>query len=311
MIEKKHNYFYKITNLVNGKYYYGIHSTNNLEDGYMGGGDAIKASVKRYGKENFIKEIIVDYLTRKEASDHEAVVVNVELVKLSECYNIKTGGDNEYTHSEETKKKMSKSSIGKLGTNLGKSPSEETRRKLREANSGEKHIFFGKKWTEEEKERRKKFMLRGERHPNFGKSPSEESRKKMSESHIGLKCGENHYLYGKHLSEETKIKMSESKIGLQFGENNPNFGKSPSDETRQKMRDAKLGKKQSEEHKKKKIELSIGKSCKIMEVLYPSIKEAARQLELTPNTIRHRLKSETYRWSDWDFVDTDKEGSKL
>jgi len=41
--------------LINGKYYYGIHSNNNLEDGYMGGGDAIKSAIKKHGKENFIK----------------------------------------------------------------------------------------------------------------------------------------------------------------------------------------------------------------------------------------------------------------
>ena len=31
--ERKYHYLYKITNLVNNKYYYGIHSTDNLEDG--------------------------------------------------------------------------------------------------------------------------------------------------------------------------------------------------------------------------------------------------------------------------------------
>lgn len=270
----------------------------------MGGGDVIKLAIKKYSRKNFTKVIIADYSTRKEASDHEKLVVTSELIKLEECYNCRTGGDNEYNHSEETKKKISKSNTGKPGTNLGKSPSAETRKKISEAHLGEKHHMFGKKYTEEEKEWRSKFMLRGENHPNFGKSASEESRKKMSESHIGLNNGVDHYLFGKHLSEETKRKMSESKMGLQSGENNPNFGKSPSNETRQKMRDAKTGKKQSEEHKKKMRELSTGKCCKIMGIIYPSIKEAARQLNLISNVVRYRLESKTYKWSDWSFIDT-------
>jgi hypothetical protein len=53
--EKTHNYFYKITKLVNGKYYYGIHSTNKLEDGYTGSGNAIKSAIKKYGRKNFTK----------------------------------------------------------------------------------------------------------------------------------------------------------------------------------------------------------------------------------------------------------------
>ena len=36
MKEYKYHYFYKITNLLNNKYYYGVHSTNDLNDQYMG-----------------------------------------------------------------------------------------------------------------------------------------------------------------------------------------------------------------------------------------------------------------------------------
>jgi hypothetical protein len=47
---------YCITNLINGKKYIGSDSNNNPK--YMGGGTYLKKAIKKYGKENFKKEII-------------------------------------------------------------------------------------------------------------------------------------------------------------------------------------------------------------------------------------------------------------
>ena len=43
------NFIYKTTNLINGKYYIGMHSTDNLEDVYIGSGKRLWFSIKNYG----------------------------------------------------------------------------------------------------------------------------------------------------------------------------------------------------------------------------------------------------------------------
>jgi len=49
---KKYHFIYKTTNLLNGKYYYGMHSTDNLEDGYVGINNKILVSIlKLVGQE--------------------------------------------------------------------------------------------------------------------------------------------------------------------------------------------------------------------------------------------------------------------
>lgn len=91
-IKHKYNYFYKITNNLNNHFYYGIHSTDNLDDGYMGSGVRLHYAYKKYGIENFTKEILKFFDTREKANEYEAEIVTEELIKNENCYNIITGG---------------------------------------------------------------------------------------------------------------------------------------------------------------------------------------------------------------------------
>ena len=92
MINRKYNYFYKITNNLNGFFYYGVHSTDNLNDGYMGSGYRLKKAYKMYGIENFSKEILKFFDTREDALEYESCVVTENLVSDTSCYNMVVGG---------------------------------------------------------------------------------------------------------------------------------------------------------------------------------------------------------------------------
>ena len=115
----KYNYFYKITNNINGHYYYGIHSTNNLDDGYMGSGTILHYAYKVYGIENFTKEIIKFFDTREECSLYESQIVNKELARDKNCYNSRLGGDNQYIwyHKEESRNNIRKTMTPENSTN--------------------------------------------------------------------------------------------------------------------------------------------------------------------------------------------------
>lgn len=90
--KKQYHYFYKITNNINGHFYYGVHNTDNLDDGYMGSGTRLKIAYKKYGMENFSKEILKFFNNANEAFEYEMEIVTETLVKDNNCYNIQEGG---------------------------------------------------------------------------------------------------------------------------------------------------------------------------------------------------------------------------
>lgn len=84
---------YKTTNLINNQIYVGKHQTRNLEDGYLGSGSYFRRAVKKYGRENFKKEILFLLSSEEEMNAKEAELVTEDFVKLNTNYNICPGGD--------------------------------------------------------------------------------------------------------------------------------------------------------------------------------------------------------------------------
>ena len=83
---------YKIINKLNNRYYIGRHSTSNVDDGYMGSGKAILNAIKKYGEENFIKEIIAEASSPSELWELEKRIVDEAVVKDPLSYNMTYGG---------------------------------------------------------------------------------------------------------------------------------------------------------------------------------------------------------------------------
>lgn len=100
---KKYHYIYKTTCQVTGKYYIGIHSTSDLNDGYIGSGVLLKHSVKKYGVENHVNEILAFADNRKILSEIEKTIVTGDILKDSKCLNLKEGGDGGYMSSKESR----------------------------------------------------------------------------------------------------------------------------------------------------------------------------------------------------------------
>jgi group I intron endonuclease len=90
--EKKYHFIYKTTNLKNGKFYVGMHSTNDLNDGYLGSGDRLRRSIRRNGKDNFKLEILEFLPDRTSLSLREKELINEDLLKDPMCMNLKLGG---------------------------------------------------------------------------------------------------------------------------------------------------------------------------------------------------------------------------
>jgi hypothetical protein len=70
----------------------GMHSTNGLNDGYLGSGTILKRSIRRNGIQHFKLEIIECLESREKLVEREKQLVNEDLIKEPMCMNLKKGG---------------------------------------------------------------------------------------------------------------------------------------------------------------------------------------------------------------------------
>ena len=158
---------YKTTNLINNKIYIGKRIFNKdkfFKNKYYGSGRALKEAIKKYGIENFDREILEgvdnDFLEEREIYWIQKYKSNNKDIG----YNLTKGGNSKYGRkignmSDDTKKKISES-VSKYLKDNG-------------------HPFEGKYHSEESKEKIKNKLK--------GRRLTDEHIRKLADGHRGLK----------------------------------------------------------------------------------------------------------------------------
>lgn len=90
-------YNYLTTNLVNGKKYVGLRTSNVNDYKYFGSGALIKKAIKKYGIKNFKKEILCHCDTYEEAHLNEAKYIKQYNTLQPNGYNIDKHGGTKRT----------------------------------------------------------------------------------------------------------------------------------------------------------------------------------------------------------------------
>lgn len=172
-------YIYEIKNNINGKTYFGKHSTNNINDGYMGSGTLLKRAKTKYGKNNFEKIIIISgNFSLEQINRFEKCIIRVQKFLGKAEYNIAKGGDGGKT-SEWNKEQRNKQR--EISLNIWKTRPEiyQNAKKLWSKHMIEQHLSG---------------TFKGDKNGMYGKHHTKETRQIISEKVSGNKNGS----FGKH-----------------------------------------------------------------------------------------------------------------
>lgn len=144
-----------------------------MNDDYLGSGIVLKESLKKYGRDSFISEILEFCNNLEELNRREFFWIREKQSHISlNGYNLTWGGDG--------------------GDTFSSSPNKEKTRKSRSESISE----YWKNLSDEDKEERIKKIR--------GKKRSAESRKRISEGKRGYKMSETHLLNMKRSLKKAK-----------------------------------------------------------------------------------------------------------
>lgn len=182
--QKKYHYIYKTTNVINNKYYIGMHSTDNLDDGYIGSGKRLWNSINYHGKENHVCEILEYCDNREELKQREREIVNEQLLTEDLCMNLMVGGQGGFS-SDEHRLRAQKAGVERIKYLLENN--DEYKEKISNLRSKE----MKERWENPKYSSRMLDFIDWS-----GKKHSEETKQKMSESSKGQGKGKNNSQYG-------------------------------------------------------------------------------------------------------------------
>jgi len=147
-MSKKFNYIYITTNILNNKQYVGSHCTDNIDDGYIGSGRLFLKAVRKYGKENFSREVLEECESDIKAREREGIFIEQFNTLDPGGYNLSPKGGIGFkgaTLSTNQRKKMSEWQKGKTYEELyGPEKAAEMKKKMREAKLGKGTLRKGK-----------------------------------------------------------------------------------------------------------------------------------------------------------------------
>jgi hypothetical protein len=177
-------YIYQITNLLNGKIYVGKHKSSKhpSDNRYYGSGKQITAAIKKYGIENFKKEVLYYCSSMGDMADKEAEVVTEDFVKRADTYNMHKGGPGGWDHYNGSKEHLETS---KRGGRLGA-------KKLNEFIAEQKinNTQWWQNWYEKVIENNKEMSIRA-------KSPMSIAKRKNTFNNIRHQQGEKNSQFGR------------------------------------------------------------------------------------------------------------------
>jgi len=162
-------YIYLTTCLINGKKYIGQSINLRNINTYLGSGIAFKLALKKHGKKNFTKDVLLNNITCID----ELNKLEREYISKYDCispngYNLDLGGTNKGRMSDATKQKMIKSKkgmphtekqrIASIKSHTGLKLSEATKKKIGDANRGRPSSNKGKKMPKGHSDKMRKIM---------------------------------------------------------------------------------------------------------------------------------------------------------
>ena len=195
-------YLYQITNLVNNKIYIGVHSTKDMNDGYMGSGINIQSAIKKYGINNFKKDILYTFDNAGDMYAKERELVTEEFLLRNDTYNLRIGGTGGFDYINKN--------------NLNGFYDTEVARKGRQTTNTLLEERYGEQWRKViSKNGNNALQKKREDDPGFNQLMIEHARRNVKIA--------SQYANTPHAIENKKSTFR--KIGHQQGAKNSQFGK--------------------------------------------------------------------------------------
>lgn len=190
---KRYHFTYKTTNLINNRYYLGMHSTNRIDDGYLGSGKRLYYELNKYGRDNFKFEILKQFDSREELVQAEIKLITEQDLTNPNCLNLKQGGEGGLSSEEHRKSFLQGSRNTQFSHDTNPSHTQEKKQRASKK--------MQQMWSEGKMTIKRGCFLKGEKH-------RPETIEKMK-GHTRQQ-GESNSQYGKRWIYKEDIQKSQS-----------------------------------------------------------------------------------------------------